>query len=373
MSFPSASRLALAAAACLLGPGVVQADGPLETLPRITGATYGTAVAPETRRRLERAVEHAAASDRMRSLVVLHRGELAVEAHFHGQLDVAAQNLKSVTKTLQSLLVGAAIARGRLAPNLDATLGELLSGRFASGAHRDKAGITLRQLLTMASGVEPLGYGPFQAAPDWGGAILAQPLAGSPGRAFAYDTPVLQLLNEVLERAVGGDLVAFARRELLAPIGGTLELWRTAPEGVPMGGTDAYLRADHLALLGELVRRGGVWNDRRLVDERYLAESISNRISPAEPTINHGTLPVAGYGYLWWLVELGGETAPAALGHGGQVLVVLPRRELVVVVTSHWPGPSSTEHYRHLRSLLDEHLLPAFPLPGDPTGTKGTS
>lgn len=367
---PTAPRLAPLATALLLGAAPATAAGPLETLPRITGATYGAAVAPETRRRLERVVELAAASDRTRSLVVLHRGEPVVEAHFHGQLDVAAQNLKSVTKTLQSLLVGAAIERGRLAPDLDATLADLLPGRFAGGAHRAKAGITLRQLLTMSSGIAPLGYGAFQAAPDWGGAVLAQPLAGPPGRAFAYDTPPCQLLSEIVARAVGGDLVGFARRELLAPIGGTLELWRSAPEGVAMGGTDAYLRADHLALVGELVRRGGVWNGRRLVDAGFLAESLSPRIRPAEPTINHGTLPVAGYGYLWWLVELGGETAPAALGHGGQVLVVLPRRELVVVVTSHWPGPSSSEHYRHLRRLIDDHLLPAFPLPENDSETE---
>jgi len=357
--------IALLAASLLLAPFTASGTEPLETLPRITGAAYGAGLAPEARRKLEGAVEFAAASDRTRSLVVLHRGEPAVEAHFHGQLDVAAQNLKSVTKTLQSILVGAAIERGKLGPNLDATLAELLPGRFANGAHRDKAGITLRQILTLSSGVEPLGYGAFQSAPDWGGAVLSQSLAGPPGHAFAYDTPILQLLNEVLDRAVDGDLVGFARRELMEPIGGTLELWRTAPEGVPMGGTDAYLRADHLALVGELVRRGGEWNGRRLLDERFLSDSISNRISPAESTVNHGTLPVAGYGFLWWLVGLGGEIAPAALGHGGQYLVVLPRRELVVVITSHWPGPSSTEHYRHLRVLFDDHLLPAFPLPAE--------
>jgi CubicO group peptidase (beta-lactamase class C family) len=128
-----------------------------------------------------------------------------------------------------------------------------------------------------------------------------------------------------------------------------------------MGGNDAYLTASDLARMGELVRRGGEWQGRRVVTSAWLDRMLAPQVVPADPTINHGTVPVRGYGYLWWLVELGGEPGFAALGHGGQYLAIFPGRELTVVVTSHWPGPSSSEHYRHVRELFTEHLLPAFP------------
>jgi len=67
---------------------------------------------------------------------------------------------------------------------------------------------------------------------------------------------------------------------------------------------------------------------------------------------------VRGYGYLWWLTRLGGTDAWAALGHGGQMIFVLPSRSLVIVVTSRWPMASSTEHYQHVTNLLSKQLLP---------------
>lgn len=82
---------------------------------------------------------------------------------------------------------------------------------------------------------------------------------------------------------------------------------------------------------------------------------------PKIKMINHDTLPVRGYGYLWWLLELNGEAVYAALGHGGQILLVSPQRELVVLMTSRWPSVSSTAHYHHLTRILVERVLPLFP------------
>jgi CubicO group peptidase (beta-lactamase class C family) len=100
------------------------------------------------------------------------------------------------------------------------------------------------------------------------------------------------------------------------------------------------------------------------VSAEWVAASLAKQIELPDREVNHGTLATRGYGYLWWLLDFAGEAAFAALGHGGQELVVFPDRELVVVFTSHWPGPSSTEHYRHLRRLLDERILPTFPRTG---------
>jgi CubicO group peptidase (beta-lactamase class C family) len=351
-----AAGLALAA---LLAIGTV-GSARLDTLAPVTAAEYTATLPAADRARLEAAVAFAADSDRTRSLVVWHAGEPVVEAHFHGQLGVAPQNLKSITKTLNSLLVGIAIDRGEIA-GVDDPVARYLPERFAAARDPKARSITIRQLLTMSSGLDPVGYGTFQESADWSAALLDQPVVRKPGSEFLYDTPVTHLLSELVARVSGGDLVAYANRHLLEPIDAHIDTWRRGPGGVEMGGNDAYLRADHLAKLGELVRRGGVWNGERVISSRWLEQSLARQIEPADPTINHGTVPVGGYGFLWWRIELGGEPGGAALGHGGQYLIILPARELVIVVTSHWPGPSSVDHYRHLRRLFDEHLVPAFP------------
>lgn len=307
----------------------------------------------------------------MRSAVVVHRGRVVLEAYFHGQIAVAPQNLKSATKSLNSVLVGIAIDAGLL-PGVEAKLAALLPGSFAGGAHADKRDITLRQQLTMASGLA-MGYGAFQASPDWVEAVLSQPLVHPPGARHHYDTPPSHLLSAIVARACGCDLERFADERLFRPLGATIDTWRRAPDGVPMGGNDAYLTATGLAALGEMMRRGGVAPDgRRVLSRAWVEASLAKQIELPERDVNHGTLATRGYGYLWWLLDFGGEEAFAALGHGGQELIVFPERELVVVFTSHWPGPSSTGHYRHLRRLLDDYALPAFPRSAAPSGGGGT-
>ncbi len=351
--------LTLVAVAGAAGAGARQGEEAMRSS-RVGSVTIGAKVPEALAGRLRQLVDEAARSERMRAAVVLHRGERVLEAYFHGQIAAAPQNLKSITKSVNSLLVGIAIDDG-LIPGVEATLPRLLPEAFAGARHGDKRAITLRQLLTMSSGLA-LGYGAFQASGDWVEAVLAAPLAHLPGARHQYDTPASHLLSALVARACGCDLERFADERLFRPIGATIDSWRRAPDGVPMGGNDAYLTATGLAAVGELMRRGGVAADgRRVVSAEWVAASLAQQIDLPDPEINHGTLATRGFGYLWWLLDFAGEQAFAALGHGGQELVVFPDRELVVVFTSRWPGPSSTEHYRHLRRLLDQQLLPAYP------------
>jgi APA family basic amino acid/polyamine antiporter len=313
---------------------------------------------PSAPRGLAAVVEQAGASERTRALLVMHRGRLVAEAYYNGADAELPQNLKSVTKTLASMLVGVALERGWIA-SIDDPVAKYLPERFADARHADKRGLTVRQLLTMSSGLAEADYDAIQAEGDWVGVLLRQPFRRSPG-TYAYDTPVLSLLTAVLEKVSGLSSRELANRHLLGPLGGEVPHWRTDREGIAFGGNDAYVRPRDLVQLGELFRNGGRHGGRQVLGASYVRDSLAVQVRPADPTINHGTLPVRGYGYLWWLLDLGGEPAFAALGHGGQELVVVPGRELVVLLTSRWPGPSSTDHYHHLRRVLDA-VVPLVP------------
>ena len=304
----------------------------------------------------------AATSERMRSLLVLHRGELVAEAYFHGAGPETPANLKSVTKSVTSALVGVALRDGRIR-SLDDPLGAYLPE--VAAAHPDKAVITLRELLTMSSGLRSVGYDAIQESDDWVATILAQPFGHRPGATFDYDTGVLQLLSAVLRRATGLSLTELAQRELFGPLRAELVGWRVDPTGLELGGNDAHVRPRDLARFGELYRNGGRVDGRTLLPADYVRASTAPQIVPDSGTVNHDTLPIRGYGYLWWALALDDGTAFAALGHGGQFVLVFPRRELVVVMTSRWPGVSSVDHYRLVTHLLVDRLLPRFPMLGD--------
>ena len=310
--------------------------------------------APEELRSI---ADDAGTSVRMRSLLVMHKGKMIAEAYFNGAGPETPINLKSVTKSLTSTLVGIAIRKGWIR-SVDDSI-----GRYLPATRNDpgKAAITIRQLLTMSSGLSPVSYEAIQHSSDWVRMLLAQPLRRGSGRTFTYDTPVLQILSAVLRNAGGMSLSDLAQQELLGPLGGRLIHWRVDARGLELGGNDAFLRPRDLLQLGELYRLNGEYGGRRILPESYVAAATSAQIKPASPTANHGTLNVRGYGYLWWMIEARGEPVYAALGHGGQILLVSPQRELVVLVTSRWPNISSVPHYHHITRILLDRVLPLFP------------
>lgn len=87
----------------------------------------------------------------------------------------------------------------------------------------DKAGITLRQLLTHSSGL-PAGL-PRNGAGDWAGAEAAErlacdlPLAAPPGTQFRYSDLNFLLLGRIVERVSGMTLDRLADQALFQPLG----------------------------------------------------------------------------------------------------------------------------------------------------------
>jgi CubicO group peptidase (beta-lactamase class C family)/peptidoglycan/xylan/chitin deacetylase (PgdA/CDA1 family) len=323
------------------------------------GSVSSRRISPTAPKGFEAISAEAGESERMRSLLVMHRGELIMEAYFNGAGPDTPVNLKSVTKTLTSTLIGNALRKGWIESVHD-PIGRYMPERFEPNS--EKASITIHQLLTMSSGLQPVGYGRIQRISDWVESLLAQPFNNNASGSFVYDTPVLQLLTAILSNVSGMSVRELAQQELLTQLDGLLVYWRCDSKGIEFGGNDAYLLPRDLIKLGELYRLGGSFKGREILSEEFVYASTAIQIKPKIAMVNHHTLPVRGYGYLWWLLELNGESVYAVLGHGGQILLVSPQRDLVVLMTSRWPGASSAVHYRHLTRILVDRVLPLFPL-----------
>ena len=127
--------------------------------------------------------------------------------------DAASLTKPVVTATLVQLLR----ERGQL--DLDAPLQHYLPG--CGGA--DKAGITLRQLLTHSSGL-PASL-PGNGAGDWAGPADAEriacglPLAAAPSTQFRYSDVNFILLGRIVERVSGSTLERLAEQALFQPLG----------------------------------------------------------------------------------------------------------------------------------------------------------
>ena len=98
-------------------------------------------------------------------------GERFVEAYFIGSSADQPANLKSVTKSLLATLVGVAIDRAWIA-SVEDPIGLYLPSRFADDD--PNAEITVRELLTMTSGLPAVPNGHIQTRDDWVATVLAE-------------------------------------------------------------------------------------------------------------------------------------------------------------------------------------------------------
>ncbi|WP_426805311.1 serine hydrolase domain-containing protein [Stenotrophomonas sp. SrG] len=321
------------------------------------------------------ALEAAIASDEIKqvtSVLLLVDGTVAYEHYFNGADAQTLNDVRSASKSVTALLVGAAIGDGHLA-GVQARVYDYFPEFTAQHPVDPRLrGTTVQDLLTMSSLWECDDQNQFSAGNEermyvterWLDFALALPVKGfapwmsrpedSPhGRAHAYCTADSFVLGAVLERATRLPLADYAAQALERPLGITRSHWNRSPEGIGMGGGGTRYRTRDLARLGELVLAGGRWQGKQLVPADYIAAMIRPQAQTDDGS---------DYGYQWWGLKLpvdGKETTVWAMsGNGGNYVFVMPEKKLVAVVTS----KAYNRSYAHPQSrrVLTGFLLPAL-------------
>jgi CubicO group peptidase (beta-lactamase class C family) len=291
--------------------------------------------------------------------------------------------MQSVTKSVVSTLVGIALEEG-LIGSIDDTLEQLLP-RYADVMSPEVAGTTLRQLLTMTAGF-PSGEEPpapaFVRSDDWVREILTNP-ESPPGEGFLYSNGTSHLLAALLEEATGTSALDFARSRLFGPLGIDTRpafrpravpgepraediaayenadfAWPVDPQGVSTGWWGIKLRPRDMVKLGRLFLGGGRWGDQQVVPADWVDQATTPQV--AVDGVGEGN----GYGYQWWTGTVDGDEAFGALGYGGQLIQVIPGRDLVVVTTTEVRLDDPTSHgisLNVLLSIVEDAIISQFP------------
>lgn len=274
--------------------------------------------------RVARLIEAVSAMPGAQSLLVAIDGRLVVEQYFRGARSNATHNMKSASKSVLSTLVGIAIDRGFL--ELSQPISDFFPQLLAE-YDRERREITVRHLLTMSSGLESTsfgGYGEWVSSENWVEAALMQPMTAPAGSRFRYSTGNTHLLSAVLTAATGMSTRDFANRFLFEPMEIDIGGWERDPQGIYMGGNNLAMTPRDMLKFGQLYLDRGRWGDEQLVPFRWVDVSTGRRV---------GTRRWRGYGYLWW-VRTGAVDSYYAKGFGGQIILVIPASDAVVVVTS---------------------------------------
>jgi CubicO group peptidase (beta-lactamase class C family) len=322
---------------------------------------------------------NAAYHPQLRSLLVVRHGYLVYERYWHGDAG-SGQEAFSVTKSFTSALVGIALGDHYLT-GLDQTVGELLARHLPADADPRLAKVTVRQLLTMTSGLagdDPTAGGDLdllvrlRQSRDWVRHILGRRLATTPGTTFAYSNAGSHLLSAIVADATGQGTLAFARAKLFGPLGIHTQhalvgvdapnvspalrqayeraavAWPTDPQGYHTGFGGLKLPARDLAKLGYLYLNGGRWDGAQVVPAGYVRASTQ---AQSHPSPGAG---IDGYGYQWWMTSEHGHPSFLAMGFGGQFVQVIPDLDLVVVITS-----DAANQRGDAQQLVGEAIIPA--------------
>jgi CubicO group peptidase (beta-lactamase class C family) len=265
------------------------------------------------------------------SLVVVRNNKLVVEAYARDMNDrYQKRQIQSVTKCITSLVFG--IARDmNYFSDLNQKLYDIVPEAFDDNISKKE--ITLRHLLTMNSGLdfnnEDVAIELFMKnQKNVMKYILAKPLLALPGQLYNYQDCDPQLLSGAIHKNTRVTLDEIAENELFGPLGITDYYWERNEDGDTWASEALFMCPRDMAKIGQLVLNQGNWKGEQLVSEEWIDQSTSTQ---STPNANQPDNVEITFGYYWRIQP--NRVAIEANGAGGQQILIIPDKNLVIVYT----------------------------------------
>jgi CubicO group peptidase (beta-lactamase class C family) len=215
--------------------------------------------------------------------------------------------------------------------DLDQKLYEIVPGAFDSDVRKRE--ITLRHLLTMNSGLDfnndDFAYELFMKnQKDVMKYILAKPLFALPGQTYDYRDCDPQLLSGAIHVKSGLTLDEMAASKLFGPMGITDYYWERNEDGDSWASEALFMRPRDMAKIGQLVLNKGKWNGKQLISQAWIEQCVSTQ---SDPNAGQPDNVRMSFGFYWRIQP--NHVAFEANGAGGQQILIIPDKNLVIVFT----------------------------------------
>lgn len=307
------------------------------------------------------------------SVLISHKGALIYEEYFGGTDELNSQDIgkidchkdyvhdvRSISKLVVSACAGIAIERGYLSG-----IRQMVLEFFPNCSPQAKnswEGVTIEHLLTMTSGMvwnEPVpSNDPANSevlmlnSPDPIAYVLNSKRDIPPGKEWRYNGGNTQLLAHIIQQVSGLTIDMFAKQHLFYPMGITDYEWTCCPNSkVPAAASGLRMKSKDMLKLGLLYTNKGQWQNRQVVPESWIADSLMSRVDRSA---------TESYGYAFWIWEDTFNEKPlrliAAPGNGDQRIYIEESHDLVVVVTA--GNYDNWEIEKNSYALLKEFVLP---------------
>lgn len=270
------------------------------------------------------------------AFLVIQDNKIKYEEYWDGYDADSYSNSFSMSKSIVSLLIGAAIDDGKI-KSIDDKVSDYLP-EFKEGS---KSELTIRNLLTMSAGIDfdeaysslfsnttKLYYGD-----DLESMVNSAEVITTPGKVFDYQSINSEILAMIVESATGKNIGEYVSEKFWIPMGAENDaIWSLDKEdGMGKAFCCFNSNARDFARWGQLVLNNGAWNRKQLVSEKYINEATSS----ANYLLDEEGKQLDYYGLQFWIIHHNGDTIPYMRGILGQYIYAIPEKNVVVVRLGH--------------------------------------
>jgi len=298
---------------------------------------------------------------KIHSVLIIKNEHLVFEEYYQDYSYDIVHDLRSVNKSIKSILMGIAIDKGFIESEDDLIFKYLKTPVPQKNLDPRKDNITIKHLLTMSMGLDCNDWDKKSKGQedrvykkkDWLQYTLDLPMDREPGKTALYCSMGTVLAAEIIAQASGMSLDAFTKRYLFDPLGiSNIQRGHTTTDKeIISSGKRLYMTPRDMAKIGKLILQKGLWEGQQIVSESWITTSTSI----------HTQITGIDYGYLWWqfpFIHQGKRTnATLATGNGGQYIMIFPEQDMVIVFTG---GAYNSQEDKLPFKIVSDLIIPSL-------------
>ncbi|MBR0413601.1 MAG: serine hydrolase [Clostridia bacterium] len=272
------------------------------------------------------------------SFMILRHGKVCAEAWAKPMAAEIPHALYSFSKSFSATAIGFAIEEKVIVPatneplSLDTRLKDIFPEEFAAKKkpHPYDEELKLRHMLRMQSGKQ-MNLMADKAKIDWVEDYINAPFNAKPGTYWNYCNENSFMLCAAIRKLTDMTVNEYLSPRLYEPLGIETPLWETDQNGTEAGGWGMYLKTEDMAKFILCYVQGGKFNGEQVIPARWVEEASKKQV---DNSIELQTDNKAGYGYHFWMNEIGGFRADGMFSQHG---LGLPEYDAVIITTSACP------------------------------------
>ncbi|MBQ6380250.1 MAG: serine hydrolase [Clostridia bacterium] len=272
------------------------------------------------------------------SFMIVRHGKVCAEAWAKPMAPEIPHALYSFSKSFSATAIGFAMEEKVMVPatneplSLDTRLKDIFPEEFAAKKkpHPYDDELKLRHMLRMQSGKQ-MNLLADKAKIDWVEDYINAPFNAKPGTYWNYCNENSFMLCAAIRKLTGMTVNEYLTPRLYEPLGIETPLWETDQNGTEAGGWGMYLKTEDMAKFILCYVQGGKFNGKQVIPAQWVEEASKKQV---DNSIELQTDNKAGYGYHFWMNEIGGFRADGMFSQHG---LGLPEYDAVIITTSGCP------------------------------------